>query len=581
MIFGNLNSVLEGEQSIMEAVQSVMGMGGQSPKQRKISKILKSLSSYGMNYDEKLYKNLRAVPADKNLQDKEDQILNQAVYNGMLNNWKVKGEEDKAFAEKTLEQKREVLHKMSMQPELEDILDIMANECIVYDDNNAYIANPFLDTALIQELNEKSAEEINHCINSSFYKIYMLLKLKTTAWDKFKQWLIDGVIAFLIVYDDIKHPKSVVDIVPVDPNTLTKSIDPQDGTVYWVQFKDIQNMERKLLDAEVIYIKYEDSGVSSRQSYLERLIRPFNIYRIVEQAQVIWTVTQSSFKTLFTIPVGQMSRMLGTQTLNAAMNRYKEDISFNAETGELQVNGKMNMPFNKEYWMPENENGKPEIETLVDNGPTLNDSDQLKYFENKLYKMSKIPQSRFDYDAQTTWFGSDPTSTLRDEINFGRFVTRLRNTFSEIILKPLRIQLSLSIPDIKNDKRILDAISLQWNSYNVFEEMMEIEINTKRIEYIQTLKDGLATQDKDGNDVPYFDIKFLLIKYLKMSEADIELNEKYKNIEKADKLEKKKDKGDDKDGESDGGEDEGGDDSDLDDEMFGDVQPESDETSGL
>ena len=50
--------------------------------------------------------------------------------------------------------------------------------------------------------------------------------------------------------------------------------------------------------------------------------------------------------------------------------------------------------------MPENDQGRPEIETLVDSGPQLNDSDQLKYFEEKLFKMSKIPSSRFDKDAQ-------------------------------------------------------------------------------------------------------------------------------------------------------------------------------------
>ena len=104
--------------------------------------------------------------------------------------------------------------------------------------------------------------------------------------------------------------------------------------------------------------------------------------------------------------------------------RYKEDISFNAETGELQVNGKTNLPFNKEYWMPENESGTPQIETLVDSGPSINDSEQLKYFLSKLYKMSKIPENRFDKEAQSTWFGSDATQQLRDEINFSRFVTR-------------------------------------------------------------------------------------------------------------------------------------------------------------
>jgi len=594
MIFGNLSDVLNGDQTITEAVKQNFDQSYHNiQKPGQISKILRTLSHYGMNYSDKVYKNMIAIPADKALQPK-DPLIQQSLYGtaGYMNNWKIKQEEDKPFNEKTLDQKREILRKLAMQPELEDILDIMANECIVYDDNESYICNPFLDTALIQELNEKSAEEINASIESSFYKLYMLLDWKRNAWNDFKRYLIEGVLAYEIVYDNLESPKSITGIIPIDPVTLTKVI--EEGTMYWVQFKGVQGRERKLFDSQVIYIKYEDSGVSERQSYLQRLIRPFNLYRIVEQAQVIWTVTQSSFKTMFTIPVAGMNKAKGMQTLNQAMNRYKEDISFNTETGELMVNGKMNLPFNKEYWMPENENGTPTIETIVDGGPMLNDSDQLKYFEDKLFKMSKIPSSRFDKDAQSTWFGSDPTQQLREEINFGRFVTRLRNTFAEMMLKPLRIQLSLSIPDIKNDKRILDAVSLRWNSYNQFEEMANIEIMNKRVEFIGTMKDSLTVTNEEGEEEPYLCPKFLIIRYLKMSEADLELNEKYKMEEKLAKM-KANDNGEDdtenndeeelNGDEEDKGEDkgEGGESDegtgDIDDEMLGDVQPESTETT--
>ena len=600
MIFGNLDRVWDGEQTIMEAVDTNNKdlYGIKQPS--KISKILTMLARYGMNYEDKVYKNMVAVPADKSLQPK-DPIFQQTLYgnSGYMGNWKIKPEEEKSFSEKTLEQKREVLRKMAMQPELEDILNIMANECIVYDDDFAYICTPFLDTALIQELNERSADEIRAAVESGFYKLYLLLNWKRQAWNIFYRFLIEGVLCYEIVYDNLEQPKTITGIVDIDPATITKTI--EDGITYWVQFKDVMGRERKLLDSQIIYIKYEDSGVSSRQSYLERLIRPFNIYRIVEQAQVIWTVTQSSFKTMFTIPISGMNKAKGMQTLSQAMNRYKEDISFNTETGELQVNGKMNMPFNKEYWMPENENGKPEIETLVDSGPQLNDSDQLKYFEEKLFKMSKIPSSRFDKDAQSTWFGTDPTQQLREEINFGRFVGRIRNAFAEIMLKPLRIQLSLSIPDIKNDKRILDSISLRFNSYNQFEEMANIEIMTKRVEFIGTMKDSLTITDSEGEEQPYFSPKFLILKYLKMSEADLELNEKYKKEEELLKKLKGGDDGkDEEDTDSENGEDEGGeednidlgldsedeggeggeeDNSSIDDEMMGDVQPESPDTT--
>lgn len=595
MKFGNLNEVFDNEKTIYEKIDDInkehMLLESQK-KQGKFSKLLTTLSRYGMTYTDQVLKNMQAVPADRNLQNKEDIGYHQSLYQGWDNSWTPKKEEDKSYSEKALIEKVRVLRKMATQPELEDILDILANECIVYDNDESYIATPFMDTALIQELNEKSAEEIRRCVDTSFYKLYMLLDFKRNAWSLFKRWLIDGVLAFEIVYDDLEHPKSIIGIVPIDPTIITRKVD-QDGTEKWIMFKDMVGLERTLLSSQIIYVKYSerDDGVD-RQSYLERLIRPFNIYRIIEQAQIIWTTTQASFKMMFTIPVAGMNKARGLQTLQSAMNRYKEEITFNSETGELLTNGKVNQIFNKEYWMPENENGKPEIETLVDNGPQLNDSDQLTYHLNKLYKISKIPLGRFDKDAQATWFGSDPTAVLRDEINFGRFVNRLRATWSEIILKPLRIQVSLSIPDIKNDKRILDAISLRFNTYNQFTEMMEIEIDTKRVEFIQTMHDSLTTQDAEGNDVSFFSEKFLVLKYLKMSEADLELNEKYLLEEKFKKKsgngEEEEDTGgadeeenapeDDMGNEDEGSaEDEKG--NDLDSEMLGDVQPESSETT--
>lgn len=595
MKFGNLNEVFENEKTIYEKIDDInkehMLLESQK-KQGKLSKLLTTLSRYGMTYTDQVLKNMQAIPADRNLQNKEDIGYHQSLYQGWDNSWTPKKEEDKSYSEKALIEKVRVLRKMATQPELEDILDILANECIVYNNDESYIATPFIDTALIQELNEKSAEEIRRCVDTSFYKLYMLLDLKRNAWSLFKRWLIDGVLAFEIVYDDLEHPKSIIGIIPIDPTIITRKVD-QDGTEKWIMFKDMVGLERTLLSSQIIYVKYSerDDGVD-KQSYLERLIRPFNIYRIIEQAQIIWTTTQASFKMMFTIPVAGMNKARGLQTLQSAMNRYKEEITFNSETGELLTNGKVNQIFNKEYWMPENENGKPEIETLVDNGPQLNDSDQLTYHLNKLYKISKIPLGRFDKDAQATWFGSDPTAVLRDEINFGRFVNRLRATWAEIILKPLRIQVSLSIPDIKNDKRILDAISLRFNTYNQFTEMMEIEIDTKRVEFIQTMHDSLTTQDAEGNDVSFFSQKFLVLKYLKMSEADLELNQKYLLEEKF-----KKKSGNDEEEEDTGGADEeenapeddmGNEDegsvedekgNDLDSEMLGDVQPESSETT--
>lgn len=589
MILGDIFASFNGESQVNESYAPQYSY----KKPGKIASILNTLSQYGMSYDDQVYKNMKAIPADKLLQPKDDNMVLQSMYSNM--NWKIKPEEEKTFQEKTLEQKRDILRKLAAQPEIEDILDVMADECVVYDDEEVYICKPYIDNAVIQDLNENALEEIRSAVDTIFYRIYLLTDWRNNAWNDFRRWLVDGDVSYEIVYDDIENPKNIIGIIDIDPATLTRVV--ENGTTYWVQFKGVLGKERRLLDAQVIYIKYEDSGVVERQSYLERLIRPFNVYRIVEQAQIIWTVTQSSFKTIFTIPVQGMSRARGLQTLNAAMNRYKEDISFNGDTGELKVNGKMMLPFTREYFMPENENGKPEMETLTDQGPSLMDSEQLKWFESKLYKMSKIPESRFDRENPSTWFGSDPSQQLRDEIKFSRFTTRLQHIFAEILLKPIRIQLALQIPDIKNDKRILNSVGLHFNSYNQFVELMEEQIDMTRMEHIQSLRDTFMTTDEEGNEEHYFSDEFLLVKYLKMSDADLELNAKYKAKERA---LKKKAKENEENSEENGGEntdeldkelgiDNGGENTEetpeeennneIDSEMNGDVQPESEETT--
>jgi hypothetical protein len=70
MIFGNLSDVFEGDMTIMEAVQNSIS-GNEPKKPSAISKILRTLSHYGMNYSDKVYKNMIAIPADKALQPKD------------------------------------------------------------------------------------------------------------------------------------------------------------------------------------------------------------------------------------------------------------------------------------------------------------------------------------------------------------------------------------------------------------------------------------------------------------------------------------------------------------------------------
>lgn len=498
-------------------------------EKNKIAKFFSNMSRLGMTYDDKVIDNMRAIPADKNFIPKDEQMLNQDLFTQLNSSWKVKQNQDKNFFEKDYPQKREALRKLALQPELEDILDVMTNESIVYDTDLTYFAEPFIEVQELHDVKKELRSKIEDEMGKYFRKFYKMLNWKYAAWDDFKRWLVEGILAFEIVYDRLDKPTEIIGLVPIDPATLTKKY--ENNKWYWIQYKGIQGKERKLLDSQVIYVPYQETNCINRVSYLERLIRPFNIYRIIEQAQLIWTITNSSYKMKFTIPVKGMNKTLGMQTLNSAMNRYKEDIKFMGDTGEITINGQTTMPFNKEYWFPENDSGSPSIETLGGDGPDLNDNDQLKFFKNNLYKISKIPLSRFDQESGETWFGADATSVARTEIDFARFVNRLRNQFAQVILKPLKLQLALSIPELQDNRAFLEAVSLQYKSYNLFEEMMEMELMQKRVEFIQSMKESMVDMDVEGNEIKYFSSKFLVQKYLKYSSEDIRLNKKLKDEE--------------------------------------------------
>ena len=58
-----------------------------------------------------------------------------------------------------------------------------------------------------------------------------------------------------------------------------------------------------------------------------------------------------------------------------------------------------------------------------------------------------------------------------------------------------------------------------------------MELMQKRVEFIQTMKDGMVDMDKEGNEIKFWSSEFLVKKYLHLSDSDIALNEKMKQEE--------------------------------------------------
>jgi hypothetical protein len=492
-----------------------------------VRKLLMDLSNLGMAYDDMIIRNSRAVGFTENQMgytmnpmgsDADD--IYSAFAALSLTDTSLK--KNISFFDKNYSKKREQLRTFAVQDEIEEILDVITDEAIVFDESN-YMAYSEYNGQISKAIEEEIGDVYNNIYN------YFGFNDNASAWNYFRKWLIDGYLAFEIVYND--KQTEIIGFKELDPISLMPGLDTESGKKVWVQYKGQGVKERKLWDAQIIYLSYSQINSPQRVSYVERLIRSFNLLRIMETTRIIWAVTNASFKTQFTIPVGGKSKTRAKQSLAQLMNNYRETVDFDYESGEIQTNGKPMMPFNKEYWLPSKDGETPEISTIGGDGPDLGDTESLKYFADKLKVASKIPFSRFDKDSPST-YDMDASGMMREEIKFAKFVSRLRSIWQEILVKPLYLQMCLNHPELKNDVAFKAGLGLNFVKDNVFEELKEMELQSKRVDFIGNLKTQLSTMDAEMTEIPYFDLGWLIKRYGGFTQDDLKANERAKKRSK-------------------------------------------------
>jgi hypothetical protein len=488
-----------------------------------VRKILKDLSNLGMAYDDMILRNSRAVGFTENQMgytmnpmgsDADD--IYSAFAALSLTDTSLK--KNISIFDRDYEKKREQLRAYAVQDEVEEILDVITDEAIVFDESNY---------AAYAEFNGEISSSIEDEIGDVYNSIYTYFGFNDalSIWNYFRKWLVDGFLAFEIVYND--KQTEVIGFKELDPISLMPGVDPETGKKMWVQYKGGGVKERKLWDSQIIYLSYSQVNSPHRISYVERLIRSFNLLRIMEHTRIIWAVTNASFKTQFIIPVGGKSKTRAKQSLAQLMNSYREVVDFDFESGEIQTNGKPMMPFNKEYWLPSKDGESPEIQTVGGDGPDLGDTESLKYFSDKLKVASKIPFSRFDKEGAST-YDIEASGMLRDEIKFSKFIDRLRSIFQEILIKPVYLQMCLNHPELKNDVSFKAGLGLKFVKDNVFEEIKEMELQSRRVDFIGNLKTQLSIMDENMTEVPYFDLGWLIKRYGGFTRDDLKANDRAK-----------------------------------------------------
>ena len=506
--------------------------------QGRVGGKLSGLSKFGTRYEDLLLKNSQAIgfiesqiaarstrlgPGDDLLKfsmaiaDTTSQLRSKAI----------------AFFQLDYVVKRERLRDVASNGEIEFILETIVDDMIVYDEENRFCyANDLTGKIMYrgstreERLNFQDKVVKKHVNN--FQKIYHAWGFgeSIAAWQYAFQFLVEGHLAFEILYDNLQKPTEIIGFKELDPASVAPQLQKDaKGKLYleWVQYDQTTGGTRKLNDSQIIYISYANHFRTKRVSFVERLIRSFNLLRIIEHSKVIWHVMNAPIRLTTTVPIGSKSLQKGQEDVREFMNLLKEDIYFNGDSGELQVDGKPNMMFYKNYVLPVNDqNQSVKIEPLQYPGPNLSGSELLNYFYKKLKMDSKIPYSRWEGQSGMGAFTLNTEGITREEVRYQKFIRRLRSAFSEIMIKPWYLQMCLDFPELAEDHKFSNAMGLIYHNDNVFEEMKENEIEAKRIAAF-TAKKGIMRDD----GTPYFATEYLIRKDLRMTEEEIESNQQW------------------------------------------------------
>ena len=205
---------------------------------------------------------------------------------------------------------------------------------------------------------------------------------------------------------------------------------------------------------------------------------------------VLLILEPSELLRIFYIDVGNLPKQKAEQYLKDIMNRYQNKLVYDASTGEIRDDRKhMNML--EDYWLPRREGGRGTEITTLDGGQNLGEMEDVDYFLKKVYRALHVPTSRMD--AENGFNMGRSSEISRDELNFFKFIDRLRMRFSDLFLQLMRTQCLLTgIMKEEDWIKIHQDIFFNFQKDSYFTELKETEIMKERLELLQGMEPWLG-----------------------------------------------------------------------------------------
>jgi hypothetical protein len=252
---------------------------------------------------------------------------------------------------------------MAMTPEVQQAVDEVVNEAISISSHERSVEIVLDDTELPKKVKDRIEEE--------FDNVLRLLDFSNTGYDIFSKFYVDGRLNYHVVIDEKNLKEGIKELRYLDPRKIRLIRELEQ-----VPLRD-QSQTVTMKKTRKEYYMYSESGFGNSTqrtsfadqnigglkiakdsivrvtsglvnetnsivlSHLHKAIKPLNQLKMLEDANVIYTLTRAPERRVFYVDVGNLPKAKAEQYLYDMMARHKNKVVYDPVSGEVKDDRKM------------------------------------------------------------------------------------------------------------------------------------------------------------------------------------------------------------------------------------------------
>ena len=282
------------------------------------------------------------------------------------------------------------------------------------------------------------------------------------------------------------------------------------------RFSHAQN--EAVIDAEhVVHISLTeglDLNWPFGNSVLESIFKIFKQKELLEDAIIIYRIQRAPERRIFKIDVGNMPTHMAMAYVDRVKNEiHQRRIPTQTGGGQNMMDATYNpLSTNEDYFFPQTADGRGSSVEVFPGGSNLGEITDLRYFTNKMFRGLRIPSSYLPTgtdEGERTYSDGKTTTALIQEWRFNQYCIRLQTMIVEKL--DLEFKMFMRWRGINIDNNLFD---LRFNEPQNFAKYRQAEVDAVRIQTFTSLE-----------PIPYLSKRFLLERYLDLSEEEMTRND--------------------------------------------------------